>query len=197
MGVIVAPVIANWPLILVAIWGILVARGTLNTIRAQTKATQDSVKALIDSERAWLLGPSIRLPDIIPVGSSQTVFFYVPIENLGKTVGRVVKTSANRALYGILPPEPSYEVRAGCDMVLAPHGAHKLWAAILASEMEYVRSKRGKRLYFYGFVQYFDIGDILRETRFCYVYHMPTNYTPEPEGFYPDANAPTAYTKCT
>src|SRR5208282_3443721 len=40
---IVSPVVSNWPLIAVAIWGILVARRTLIAIERQAKANEDQL----------------------------------------------------------------------------------------------------------------------------------------------------------
>src|ERR1700722_909494 len=43
-----APLIANWPLIAVAIWGILVARNTLDAIKWQAQETANATKAMRD-----------------------------------------------------------------------------------------------------------------------------------------------------
>jgi hypothetical protein len=43
---IVSPVVSNWPLIAVAIWGILVARRTLIAIERQAKANEDQLKEI-------------------------------------------------------------------------------------------------------------------------------------------------------
>src|ERR1700704_1486276 len=46
---ILEPVRANWPLLLVAIWGILVARSTLQAIRWQAEEIANATKAMRDA----------------------------------------------------------------------------------------------------------------------------------------------------
>lgn len=81
-----APLVSNWPLVAVAIWGIVVARGTLKVIarqavsmRRQTRVLRKSVaiaeknaraaelgaQAVINSERPWIVvvvGPHPTIP---------------------------------------------------------------------------------------------------------------------------------------
>jgi hypothetical protein len=49
-----APVIANWPLIAVAIWGILVARQTLNAIKWQAEETAKATKTMEKNTAAFI-----------------------------------------------------------------------------------------------------------------------------------------------
>lgn len=56
------PLVTNWPLVVVAIWGIFVARNTLTTIVEQTGATKTAAQAallnaqaVINAERAWVV----------------------------------------------------------------------------------------------------------------------------------------------
>jgi hypothetical protein len=58
---IIPPLVASLPLAGVAVWGIIVAKRTLDAIAAQGVAMQKQADAMINSERAWLVA------ELIPV----------------------------------------------------------------------------------------------------------------------------------
>jgi hypothetical protein len=108
----VAPVVSNWPLIAVAIWGILVARSTLHAIRWQaeetakaTQAMRDSIplqtkaaeaaslnaQAVINAERAWVDA------DMFKAGVGFK--YVVRVTNHGKSLARVVGFTLSYASY--------------------------------------------------------------------------------------------------
>lgn len=167
--------------------------------REAADAAKKNITAFIDSERAWLMGDEIGiLPPPDPDESRSVYWMSVPVKNFGKTVARVFESTVWRELYATLPPTPEYPQGSTCDIVVVPGDAHKLHFGIRPPDLDYVRQRSSpKRLYVIGYVKYRDIGNTERETRFCYFYHVPTNYAPDPEGFYPCGNAPESYTKCT
>src|ERR1017187_1808446 len=78
------PVWANWPLILVAIWGIWVARGTLKIIERQTKTTEDNVEAFVHSQRPWI---SVRTALASPLTYDENgaqITLKIEVKNVGQ-----------------------------------------------------------------------------------------------------------------
>jgi len=119
----ISPVVSNWPLIAVAIWGILVARSTLHAIKWQaeetanaTKAMRDSLEVTVAENRPWLLPhlqegkDRIQEPYLKPVGSvpqaelrfSHCVFFF---KNYGQTPAKALMLRAELRI-GDNPTEP-------------------------------------------------------------------------------------------
>ncbi|MHB8411146.1 MAG: hypothetical protein ACYDDI_04275 [Candidatus Acidiferrales bacterium] len=200
---------ANLPTMLLVIVGIGAIGAAVKTLRVinrqadimdrQTKTTEDSVKAFIESERAWLMGDKVGVISAADPDQPRAVYWIsVPMMNFGKTVAHIYETSAKAGIYSHLPPIPDYPQLPPCDFVVVPGGFRDLWVGIQPQDMDYIRKRSGANLlYVYGFVKYRDIGKNERESRFCYFYQIPTTYHPDPEGFYPCGNAPSAYTKCT
>jgi hypothetical protein len=106
-----SPVLANWLLLVVAVWGILVARGTLRVIarqavsmRRQTKILRNSVNAQIASQRAWVMVDLEKVPGvgaILTEGSSRErggeihyqtcARFSCICSNQGKTPAKIIE----------------------------------------------------------------------------------------------------------
>jgi hypothetical protein len=87
---IISPLISNWPLVVVAIWGICIAVRTLKPTKIAAQAAQKSAdaallnaQAVINSERAWL---DI---DFLPVRPGESGLYYFRVSNHGKTPGFV------------------------------------------------------------------------------------------------------------
>ena len=102
-----APVLSNWPLIAVAIWGILVARSTLHAIKWQaqetanaTQAMRDSLplqksaadaalknaQAVINAERPWVV--------ITPVSPLSGNVYSFQAANYGRTPAEIISSDA-------------------------------------------------------------------------------------------------------
>lgn len=55
--------------------------------------------------------------------------------------------------------------------------------------------ERKSSLWLYGYIDYLDINDRPHQSRFCFQYHVPGGFNPNPEGFY--ISGPEAYNRCT
>lgn len=201
-----------WLLVFVGTGGIAAAVRTLKFIEKQTgimerqtaateqsaRSAEKNIAAFIDGERAWLMGDQVGIqPPPEPTKERAVYWIYVPVKNSGKTVGRIFESGISVRLTQSLPAVPEYDYHGQYDIAVVPGGAHRLWVGVHPPDMEIAKTgKADKTLYVYGFVRYSDIGGNFRETRFCYFYHVPNNYAPDPEGFYPSGNTPT-YIKST
>jgi hypothetical protein len=190
------PVRANWPLIAVAVWGILVARSTLGAIKWQaeetakaTKAMQESIplqtkaanaaflnaQAVINSERPWLFMVTNK-PEQDPLKT----WVRFSVVNRGRTPAEVTFFSGDFTYShpDSLKPSPTYALEGN-------EFAHKKYlvpddpplevydfacGAILQDDDRWKTMRRdGVRLFFFGHVLYRDL--ITREeheTRYCY-----------------------------
>ena len=101
----------NWPLIAVAVWGILVAIGTLKVIKRQTKATEIAAdaarlnaQAVINSERPWIV-VTVR-----PNPATEDTFIF-QAHNRGRTPAQFISGNAEKRFVdrpGNMPIPPIY-----------------------------------------------------------------------------------------
>jgi hypothetical protein len=205
---------SNWILVLVGLAGIGAAICTLKIIARQTKATEDNVSALINSERPWLLlqndsEKSIQRPYLIPVETNMGDRFTHCIfwmKNYGRTPGCVFASKAELQI-GDNPTQPPdlsvYEmIRAEHNAIPVPPDQQIPSQAILttgfikADDVAHVEHG-GKYLWLCGFIKYRDTFERTRspeyETRFCWLYENRFN-TPEP--FWKPAG-PSEYNRAT
>jgi hypothetical protein len=203
---------ATWALVVVGLGGIVAAYFTLREIQKQTKATSDSVQALVNSERAWLTLSAISddPPFEMPPGRVPVVF---NLKNRGRTVARL--TGPVKRVFVLLndderlPPTPAYDPRAHFEveaegiahgLVIAPEDEQKgLWFSYKVPDGTMERIEYGSsRLYFTVSVTYFDFADKARELQFCYQY-WPDSYYPKfgSGQRWQKTHAPDAYNKST
>jgi hypothetical protein len=201
-------IISSIVLAVVGLIGIVVAICTLAVIRRQTDATEKAAnaaelnaQALISSERAWVLVEIGTLPDFKPDPNRVQILWIMPtITNGGKTTARIMKIFARQQAIAKgenLPPEPEYQGQQNIDFILPPNKPIQTVGVGISGE-DYIRARDGASvLYIYGFIDYLDIGETERQTRFCFIFRIPSGFDPLPIGFYPAVNAPAAYTKAT
>jgi hypothetical protein len=188
------PTWSNWGLVLVGIGATVAALLTLRGINLQAKA-------MINSERAWLVVEIGQLPEIVPQPNSVQILWLAPhIRNYGKSTARIERVSIR--LHQIpsansLPPEPEYSVAANVNFVLPPTVWARPWQLSIPTSDFYAIQQGTSTVYFYGFVDYRDLAKDQRQTRFCFRYDFQSGFSPEPSGFYPVLNVPEAYTRCT
>jgi hypothetical protein len=205
---ILSPVVSNWPLIAVAIWGILVASRTLRVLAEQNKetaraarASETQATALTNSERAWLVVEIGPLPEIVPNPNQVEILWLEPhIKNYGKTTATVERISIRQHQIPIkdtLPPEPEYLEETAVNFVLPPQVWARPWQLGIPTSDFYAIKQQTTSLYFYGFVDYRDLGKERRQTRFCFRYVVQSGFSPEATSFYPAMNMPEPYTRCT
>jgi hypothetical protein len=202
--------IATGVLVFIGIGGVIAALCTLREIRAQTKATEASVKVLIHSERAWVVTqPAHPTPELMPalpgmIGAPQHMFCY-RIWNAGKTTATDIRTFVKYILLDELdsiPVVPEYGDLQVFPGVLIPtansQSDNALWSCRLLEhvptlfepDIEAIK-KRQKFLYAYGIVKY---GNGVGEegvTKFGLVYHFPIPGEWKPTGF--QVAGPSAY----
>jgi hypothetical protein len=129
------PVLSNWPLIAVAIWGILVARSTLKVVERQAvsmrrqtthlknsviqsrdaaQAARKSADALISSERAWVIA-EIEWQQGAHIfegsgtdGESTGIYVDFICVNQGRSFAQVVEKGYVFKIVDVLPAEPDF-----------------------------------------------------------------------------------------
>jgi hypothetical protein len=152
------------------------------------RAAKDNTRALINSERAWILTTMEEIAQFAPSpGSQELVRVPVSSRNSGKTPGRVTRIRVKRHIVavdtalaprpGILPPEPSYDGQSDevvelkeLNVVVPPNGPFSLQTPLL--NVDFNRLYNGEEsLYIYGYIEYIDT-IVFEEhiTKFCYLY---------------------------
>jgi hypothetical protein len=180
----------------VAIVGIGFAYFTLKAIQRQTEA-------VINSERAWILGtPSLKSK--LRVGAPHTGFVFVwSFKNVGRTPARLVETDA--ASWRVenvrtIPESPKYEGKPmplnnfllvpndsiGFGDLIEPFGDE-----LTREEIDRIREMK-LTLIAYGYVIYLDQFEKKHTARFCHTYMVGS----DSEGFRPYWSAPSTYTEC-
>jgi hypothetical protein len=182
----------TWGLVIVGFFGTLAAVWTLVTIHRQTNA-------LISSERAWVLVEIGEAP--MPTTGDAIAYWIMPVvKNHGKTSARIVKMALRQhqvAQPDSLPLVPEYRGEQSYNFILPPGlPIRPMSIGLISEDLNKIRELK-TFLYVYGFVDYLDVGNVKRQTRFCYLYHVPVGGDPAPAGFYMSTQAPLAYTQCT
>jgi hypothetical protein len=201
------PLRDNWPLVAVAIWGILVALRTLDTIRKQTDATvkaanaaSKSADALVCAERPWLV-LTIKRPFKLDQRARVDWF----IKNTGRSTARILEGKFRCRKYRgteKLPDIPDYgEPINFYSVPVPPDNSLEAWCYMEPAERDYRRltsteigeiREKGHELIAYGYVRYLDtFGLEPHESRCCYYFATFC------EGFRMNLNAPSEYHKST
>ena len=167
--------------------------------QASAEAARLNAQAVIDSERAWLVVEIGQLPDIVPKPNEVEILWLAPhIKNYGKTTARIEKISIRQhqiPTKDTLPPEPEYLEETTVNFVLPPQVWARPWQLGIPTSDFYAIRQETISLYFYGYVDYKDLGKEQRQTRFCFRYIVQSGFSPEPSGFYPALNVPEPYTR--
>ncbi len=186
-------------LLAIFIWDRLDSRKQHEETLAQLDVSQKQVNTLINSERAWLMVEIGNLPSFDPAQGG--ILNLIPrIKNFGKTEGRIKRISIRLhpvPTIGGLPPEPEYLDEGNVDLILQPTIWVRPWNLALPMSDFIPIHAEAAFLYFYGYVDYIDFGEQQRQTRFCFIYTILSPFNPDPSGFYPAANVPETYTRCT
>jgi len=211
-----APVISNWPLLAVAIWGILVAKSTFKAINRQADLAAAQIGHLINSERAWIQVPEIIMFQILsgytPAPTIPFIWFRPYIVNNGKTQARITKITGRADVLektdnsvGERPPPlpeqpPPLPTLIERNIILSPEqGINWITIPVERDHLEPIRQRKAF-LYIYGRIDYVDMSETARHTGFCKIYWIP--YGPSDpnfgmENFIDSAVIPPAYTECT
>ena len=203
-------VLGNISIAVVGVGGILVGIFTLRRLKEQNriaalsaKAASENTQFLIDSKRAWLdvtMG-DVKFSDLFVDTSALTIFIMRPtITNYGKTVTRIKSMYLRKHICesdSRLPQEPVYEspetVYFVGELLMVP-ASKKTPLYVSTSSIEFQKIKNsGESLYLYGYVRYEILGEpgtTERETRFCFIYHIPGGFSGDPEGFHMPTGLP-------
>lgn len=187
--------VTNWPLVIVGIGGIWAALRTLGTIQRQ-------IEIQISGERAWVLVDPGNIPDDFEPRPDRVAFLEVRpiIRNYGKTPAHITRVGISEdrvPATGKLQPEPKYKHEQSVDIMLPPDLPIQP-LRILIPQANFIDVRQGDpTLYVYGFIDYIDLGDKPRKSKFCFVYNVPSGFTSFKRGFYIPGNVPSAYTECT
>jgi type II secretory pathway pseudopilin PulG len=197
-----------WVLVIVGIVGAWIAIRTLTNIDRQTKAAEVSAEAarlnaqaLIDAERAWIFVTISPLPGLPEESDRVEALFVMPtIKDYGRTPARIKKIWAKKQQFtNPVPPEPDYEIADSVELdeiVLPPQVAiQPLRLSFSGSDFKQAREDSNLSLCIYGYVDYSDLANRPRQTRFCYIYQVQAGFNPLPSGFY--IGGPSAYNKAT
>lgn len=214
----------NWALVIVGVGGILVAVRTLNAIASQAQtmerqtaatekaaeAAKKSADAVINGERAWMVGTEPSYVVETNTGKIQNIFYGCSIKNVGKTPSRIQEVGLTLrkidSLEKIVPdPTPTYrkeEIRQFSGIMVVPGESLAIRPVKLSEELSWAENAaiddHKLFVYGYGFVKYLDVFDYPRESRFCHYYFVPGPEVPKDErGFGPCIKAPPEYHKAT
>jgi hypothetical protein len=153
----------------------------------------------VNSERAWLMVEIGNMPNFNPLNFG--VLHLIPhIRNFGKTEGRIRRISIRLhtvPTIDALPPEPEYLDETNRDVILQPQVWVRPWDLSISMTDFAPIHQQSAFLYFYGYVNYADFGGHQRQTGFCFIYTISSPFSLDSPGFYPAANVPEAYTRCT
>ena len=208
-GKVISPeILPIWIASLIAIIGTFVAVCTLFAIKREAieiqdvakaaaknaDATHKTVEALMMGQRAWVIVTIGDIPPFTPEPNTLEILWVKPtFINCGKTPARITRIRAREhqvSKVDELPEEPIYE---GTGIIVAkfdgnaflPPNANVQPVNVGISGSDFVPIRQGKSvLYLYGFVDYLDVYDRQRTTRFCFIYHVPGGFNPSPEAFY-------------
>jgi hypothetical protein len=172
----------------------------------QAKAAKASAEATINAERAWLLPVMVQpmLLDSPPGNEPQMCAIACKITNYGKTPARVFESVVKLHILNsgdALPEQPDYRTEGKAansipgEFVLR---AGKGFDQILFTAPTHIAEIKTKQLalYVYGFVRYRHVFSTEpARVAFCFLYHLPIEFDPIPEGFY--SGGPEAYRETT
>jgi hypothetical protein len=186
-------------------WQTRIASRSARAANIAAEASKRQSDAMITGERAWMLADIGEIDDTFESNlNSIGVLDVRPIvRNHGRTPGTIKRGFIRYHLVagGIkLPPEPDYAGALATQevyVIVPPNAAlQPLHVPIPISEFAAIRHG-DPTLYIYGFIDYVDFAEQVRQTRFCFEYHVPHGFDPQSRGFYISVNVPVSYIKCT
>jgi hypothetical protein len=208
------PIITNWPLLVAAIGGIVVAVYTLNTVKDQTGATRiaaeaakKSADALIATERAWVMaqidGDRRKWSDgnvhIVEgsgtSGDSTGTWIILSCHNEGKSPAWIYE---KRVKFDVVPkvhPAPDFDslpvTFSGREPIGIGQAAIPNVTKLHRLEIAKGHAKPGDIMIIYGIVRYYDIFRERRTATFGY------QITEDAEGYTLERLTEAAYNENT
>jgi hypothetical protein len=179
-----------------------ILRESAEATRVSADAARNSVDVLINSERAWVLVETGKIPDQFGPDPNRVEFLEIKpiLRNFGKTPARITRVAVRSHQVPTpdsLPPEPEYQRESAVNITLPPDVPLQPMN-VLIPLANFTEIRQGNPvLYVYGFVDYLDLGDKERQSRFCFMYYVPSGFVSMERGFYMATAVPETYTRCT
>jgi hypothetical protein len=203
-------------LLAIFIWDRIDSRQQHEETLAQLNVSQKQVDALIKSERAWVIASPVNYspqigyaafpdPQVSDIGKDTMNIFGAAFKNTGDTPARITHSkvvyryASNRKE---IPAEPDYgERNPTVDLLLVKQDSTVTLVYLqpnpLLNKLQYIAVQQGEGfLYAYGIVEYEDVFEKKRETRFGYLYRVPLGGDPLPASFMREG-LPAAYNRAT
>lgn len=171
-------------LVLIFVWDRVDSRKQHRETLAQLNVSQAQTNALINSERAWVL---VSIQNV-PMSSENDVgTMILPIvRNYGRTTARIVKFALRQQQFNnpdALPAEPVYLGENATDLMLPPDTPIQPMS-VGVTQQQFEAARNGTAyLYVYGYIDYVDVGERPRQTRFCFMYYPELAMHPLADGF--------------
>jgi|ERR1019366_4815146 hypothetical protein len=154
-------------------------------IRKSAEAALLSAKAIMGSERAWILVKPELPNGLRAAPQNQITWFRWSIKNVGRTPARILETDALAARIEKMkdfPPKPRYvgNPLSMNEFLLVPNDSIPITWMIEGdslTEDEVAKIREGLSLHFaaYGYVKYLDVFDKLHTMRFCHRFVVYTD----------------------
>jgi hypothetical protein len=187
-----------------------ILRNSVRAARKGAKAALLNAQAVIDSERAWMVGMAAghRLNE--PPNGNNNLRYNCKITNIGRTPSKILEVGlAFRKVDSLknIPPNPTYspgDITPFNKITVVPSDFIPVSTTLVPHlSLEEFAAFRGKNLhlYGYGYVKYLDVfsgnKEEVRESRFCHHYYIPFAKERTEEGFRPCIEAPPEYHEAT
>jgi hypothetical protein len=176
----------TWALVAVGVGGIIYAARTLGAIRHEAEIAKEiaaaaslnaaaanlNAKAVIDSERAWVVA---EIPCISDIAIGQPLSIIWTVKNGGKTTARVMEKGENFSVQPSLtslPEQPHYRGPTLWPdaLVLAPNSTLSCALRVPDPDTWQPIEDGYMILFVYGFVKYRDVFEREHETRYIFRY---------------------------
>lgn len=165
-----------------------VGQQTQEMLRRQADAAKQAAETLIKGERAWVVITTIYTEPLTPTVSTGVInnAFRFAIANKGKSVAKIIEIRGESMIVdrdSLVPEFPPYHtpivedarrLESSHAAILVPGESSEnisidIDQSIDERKLRDFRSGK-QRLYFYGFIRYFDFGNEERRNQFCYQY---------------------------
>lgn len=184
-------------------WMLVIVGGiTAFVIGWQSWETRKAAQAIANNERAWILVTMGDLPEFTPNHDVLEILYVIPtLKNYGRTPAIITKMRATpeRIPVGFkLQPTADhsniYTKNIDYEIPLPPdHAIQPVKIGIPTADFTPIFDGSFSQ-YIRGFVEYRDINNRAHTTEFCFIYHVPRGFNPDPAGFYA---GPPEYNKIT
>jgi hypothetical protein len=164
-----------------------IASEIASAARTNADAVGDNARALINSERPWVLVENLLLSELLPMEQQMPVQVTYEIQNYGRTPARIVRARTRFQMSNQMAEPPNPEVYEDSGGIVAQRIVPQMLTPRLGNiallepnrymSADQIQAVNNGQIYLwaYGFIAYRDTlgteGEYL--TRFCYCYIVP------------------------